>query len=83
MGSHKDTLQEVIGKTISSIVFRSGRDVNPETQLFLVFEDGTYFELYGQEIDFVRSLSEGDAAKAVDYARKFSSEVLVVNGNDA
>jgi hypothetical protein len=83
MHYQKDTLQRVIGKTIRSIVFRSGRDVNPESQLFLVFEDGTYFELYGQEIDFVRSLSEGDAAKAVDYARKFSSEVLVVDGNDA
>jgi Phospholipid methyltransferase len=56
MNSCKDTLQEVIG-----------RDVNPETQLFLVFEDDTYFEFYGQEIDFVRSLSEGDATKAIDY----------------
>jgi hypothetical protein len=78
MSFHSETLQEVIGKTIRSIVFRSGRDVNPGAQLFLVFEDGTYFELYGQEIDFVRSLSEGDATKAVDYARKFSSDVLVV-----
>jgi hypothetical protein len=83
MSFNKDILQEVIGRTISSIVFRSGRDINPEVQLFLVFEDGTYFELYGQEIDFVRSLSEGDVTKAIAYARKFSSEVLVVNGNDA
>jgi hypothetical protein len=78
MYSNNETLQEVIGKTICSIVFRSGRNVNPEAQLFLVFDDGTYFEFYGQEIDFVRSLSEGDVIKAVDYARKFSSDVLVV-----
>jgi hypothetical protein len=79
MLSRKNTLQEVIGKTIQAIVFRSGRDVNPESQLFLVFEDDTYLEFYGQEIGFVRSLSEGDTAKAIDYARKFSTEVLVVN----
>ena len=79
MTPNKDTLHEVIGKTIRSIVFRSGRDVNPEAQLFLVFEDGTYFELSGQEINFVRSLSEGDTTKAVEYASKFSPELLVVN----
>jgi hypothetical protein len=78
MHSNKDALQEVIGKTIRSIVFRSGINISPETQLFLVFEDDTYFEFYGQEIDFVRSLSEGDITKAMDYARKFSTEVLVV-----
>jgi hypothetical protein len=81
MESHKFTLQEVIGKTIRSIIFRSGRDVNPETQLFLVFEDDTYFEFYGQDMGFVRSLSEGDTTKATDYARKFSHEVLVVSRN--
>jgi hypothetical protein len=79
MYSKKESLKEVIGKTIQSVVFRSGIDANPETQFFLVFEDDTYFEFYGQEIGFVRSLSAGDLAKAIDYARKFSSEVHVVN----
>jgi hypothetical protein len=78
MYADNETLQEVIGKTIRSIVFRSGRNVNPEAQLFLVFDDGTYFEFYGQEINFVRSLTEGDTARASAYARKFGSEVLVV-----
>ncbi len=75
----KDTFNEIIGKTIRSIVFRSTRDVNPSDQLFLVFDDDTYFELYGQEIYFVRSLSIGDVTKAADYARKFGLEVLVVH----
>ena len=75
----REPLQGVIGKTIRSIVFRSEVNVSPGTQLFLVFEDGTYFELYGQEIHFVRSVSDGDVTKAVDYARKFSPEVLVVD----
>lgn len=79
MYSNKESLKEVIGKTIRSIVFRSGIDASPETQLFLVFEDDTYFEFYGQEIGFVRSLSIGDSATAIAYARKFSSKVLVVN----
>jgi hypothetical protein len=75
---NKDTLHEVIGKTIRSLVFRSGRDVHPEAQLFLVIKNGTYFELYGQEINSGRSLSEGNTARASAYARKFGSEVLVI-----
>jgi hypothetical protein len=74
-----EPLQKVVGKTIRSIVFRSGRNVNPETQLFFIFEDGTYFEFYGQDINYVRSLSDGDVTKAIDYARRFSTEILIVN----
>ena len=76
---HASVLQDLIGKTICSIVFRSGRDVNPGAQLFLVFEGGTYFEIYAQEMNFVRSLSDGDVTNAMEYAKKFSSDVLVVN----
>ena len=82
MYSKKESLKEVIGKTIRSVIFRSGLDANPETQLFLVFEDGTYFEFYGQEIGCVRSLSEGGISKAMDYASKFSRKLLVVNNNE-
>ena len=81
MYSHKESLKAVIGKTIRSVVFRSGKEANPETQIFLVFEDGTYFEFYGQDMGFVRSLSEGDINKVTSYARKFSNEVFVVNRN--
>jgi hypothetical protein len=75
----KESLKEVIGKTIRSVVFRSGYEASPEAQLFLVFEDGTYFEFYGQEIDCGRSLSEGGVDHAIEYARKFSSKLLIVN----
>ena len=75
----KESLKEVIGKTIRSVVFRSGYDASPEAQLFLVFEDNTYFEFYGQEIDCGRTLSEGDINHAIGYARKFSSKLLIVN----
>ena len=79
MHVNEEPLQGVIGKTISSVVFRSELDVSPEIQLFLVFEDGTYFEFYGQDINYVRSLSDGDVTKAIDYARRFSTEILIVN----
>jgi hypothetical protein len=78
MYSHEDALQKIIGKTVRSIVFRSGINVSPETQLLLVFEDDTYFEFYGQEIGFVRSLSDGDMTNAMNYARKFGADILVV-----
>jgi hypothetical protein len=81
MYSKQESLKVVIGKTIRSVVFRSGYDASPESQLFLVFEDDTYFEFYGQEIGCVRSLSEGDMTRAIDYAKKFGSQVCVVNRN--
>lgn len=81
MYTKKESLKEVIGKTIRSVIFRSGLDANPETQLFLVFEDDTYFEFYGQEIGCVRSLSEGGTLKAMDYAGKFNSKLLVVDND--
>ncbi len=76
---HANAFQDVVGKTICAVVFRSGRDVNPGAQLFLVFEGGTYFEIYSQEMNFVHTLSEGDATRAMEYAKKFSSDVLVVS----
>jgi hypothetical protein len=75
----KEPLQGVFGKTIRSVVFRSGVNVSPASQLFLVFEDRTYFEFYGQEIHFIRSLADGDVAKAIEYVSKFSPKLLVVN----
>lgn len=44
----KDGARQMIGKRITGVVFKSPRDgrAAPCSQLFLLFDDGTYFELY-------------------------------------
>lgn len=42
----KDGAQEILGRTISGVVIKSGSGREPTSQLFLVFSDGSYFEFY-------------------------------------
>ncbi|HKK05465.1 MAG TPA: hypothetical protein VKA50_06410 [Gammaproteobacteria bacterium] len=44
----KTGARDMIGKRISGVVFKSPRDrrAAPNSQVFLLFDDGTYFELY-------------------------------------
>lgn len=53
---------EIVGKTIDEVIFKENPS-NPKQQLFLVFDDGTYFEIHGGEGDPVqgaKGLDEGD-----------------------
>lgn len=40
----KDAAKNIVGKRISSVVMKQGN--RPQAQLFLIFDDGTYFEFY-------------------------------------
>lgn len=42
----KDGVKQIVGKQISSVVVATS-DRAPRTQMFLVFADGTYFEIWG------------------------------------
>lgn len=41
----KQNAQDLIGKTISAVLIKKSDDL-PRSQLFLVFDDRTYFEFY-------------------------------------
>ena len=41
----KDGIRDVVGKTISGVVVKEA-DRLPRTQIFRLFTDGTYFEIY-------------------------------------
>lgn len=44
----KHGLKHVVGKTIRAVLVKE-RTRTPQSQVFLVFTDGTYFELYATE----------------------------------
>lgn len=39
-------LEETLGKTIQGIIVKECESGSPANQVFLVFEDGTFFEFY-------------------------------------
>ncbi|MGE0594655.1 MAG: hypothetical protein AB7G23_08975 [Vicinamibacterales bacterium] len=41
----KDAIRDIVGKSIAGVVVKES-DRPPRRQVFLVFSDGTYYELY-------------------------------------
>jgi hypothetical protein len=39
-------LHKLVGRTITHVLVKAGQ-VSPKSQVFLVLDDGTYFEFYG------------------------------------
>jgi hypothetical protein len=42
----KSQIREILGKKINGVVVKEGEKA-PQTQVFLLFSDGTYYEFYG------------------------------------
>ncbi|MBI5543790.1 MAG: hypothetical protein HY901_07890 [Deltaproteobacteria bacterium] len=74
--SVKSEIKGTIGKTITGILVAENPRL-PKRQLFLVFADGTYYELYSSTGDLhgAGGVDQGDIAKAVGYASKFGGEI--------
>jgi hypothetical protein len=48
---------QLIGKRIAHIVLKAG--TSPKSQLFLVFDDGTYYEFFGGPIYGASAVDQG------------------------
>lgn len=59
------TLPRLVGKTIAHVVLKEG--TGPVAQLFLVFDDGTSYELYSDApIDGAAGLDRGGLSAVVE-----------------
>ena len=65
MQKRKDPLEQLIGKTISHVVAKEG--TSPRKQVFLVFSDGTYYELFGDQFGGASAIDTG----TVEDVRKY------------
>lgn len=65
-----DALNKVIGKRINGIVFAESLGP-PRHQLFLIFDDGTHYELYGDDISGCKDIDRG----GMDWVRSYVSRV--------
>ena len=52
MGRIKKSLLSIVGKTLRAVVVCQRPGSEPESQLFLVFKDGTSFEIWVDQSQF-------------------------------
>jgi len=52
-------IRKLVGKRISGIVVAKHDDEPPKYQVFLTFDDGTHYELYGDEINGCNDIDRG------------------------
>ena len=72
----KSGVSEIIGKTIKGVVVSTRNKNTPREQVFLVFDDGTYFEFYGKEFTCASGLDKGGVGEALRYARIFCGDII-------
>lgn len=72
--SLKPQIACIVGKTIVGVVTSSGAGVSGGSQVFLAFEDGTYYELYG-DIHTTSGLDNGGMQGAEEYALKMGGKI--------
>jgi len=65
----KTAVKSIIGKTISGVLVKESPDPTPPaSQVFLVFDDGTYYEFFSNsKICGAGGIDEGGMQAAKDY----------------
>jgi hypothetical protein len=64
----KRGLEQIVGKTIAHVLVKE-RGGTPQSQLFLLFTDGTYYEVYSTEGNIypTHGLEQGDMEQVREY----------------
>jgi len=72
----KSGIGEIIGKTITNVVVTENSRL-PRQQVFLVFDDDTYFELYGDDINCTDGIDKGNLDTVKRCASNTGGSMLV------
>jgi hypothetical protein len=63
----QSAILDIVGKRIAGVVVKEGR--HPRSQVFLVFDDDTHYELYADaEIQGIKSIGTGGIDKVRTYS---------------
>ncbi len=72
----KNAIRDIVGKTITGVVVKAS-DRAPRSQVFLVFSDGTYYELYSvSDIKGAGGIDTGGLEAVRNYMRATHEIVL-------
>ena len=55
----KDGFREILGRQIAGVVVANGEQRAPGNQVFLLFTDGTHFEMYGKAFTCCAGIDRG------------------------
>ncbi len=70
----KDIVRAILGKRIKTVIINERNDSMLRQQMFLVFDDDTYFEFYGH-ISPGPALSAGGEEAALKYAQQSDGRI--------
>lgn len=76
----KGGLEYIVGRRIAGVVVANSPNF-PRQQLFLAFDDGTYFEIWGDHFSCASALDRGSAADAIAYGSKNGGRITAVYGD--
>lgn len=73
----KNAIRQILGKTISGVIVKRNSQGNPSSQVFLLFDDDTHYELYadGADISGAGGVDAGGRDKVLSIGRE-GSEVI-------
>jgi hypothetical protein len=79
-GGLREEISEIVGKRITGLVAKK-QGTAPRTQVFLMFDDGTYIELYGTstgEIQWYRGCDTGGLQEIESYVAQGYSPIALL-----
>jgi len=72
----KEGIYEILGKRITGVIVKRAEESEPRSQLFLLFDDNTYYEMYSNSaIIGTRGCVSGDRKNVINYLQ--SSERII------
>jgi len=72
----KDGIKQIIGKRVQGILISDENTTSPPTQVFLLFDDGTYYELWGS-IRTSGGIDSGSIDEVKRYVKQFGGKVTI------
>lgn len=74
----KSHIRKIIGKTIEKVIVAEDPQRNPREQVYLLFTDGTHFELYGDWLTCANHIEHGGEQAILSLLEHYGrSEVTV------
>jgi hypothetical protein len=78
----KTAFKEIVGKTIESVIISEDNTKGAQRQIFLVFTDGTYYEIYGN-LNGAGGLDSGGEAAALRYAQRGFGRINIYSDKES
>lgn len=70
----------IIGKRIHGLVVATNPDP-PQTQVFLVFDDGTHYELFGHDVQGIKGIDPGGLQVVMKRLRKRPGTSVILDSS--